>query len=441
MINCEVLVLGGGPGGRSAAIKCAESGMSTVLMEKEAPGDKNIRESYFAVKTLIEEVNAGIKDLNKLIGNLDHKAKTMEQVWQVKLERSGVDVYKGQGIIQDSLTVLLHPYTNAHNSQTRQFRFNQLIIATGSVPGSPVESIEIDEQRILTHSTAVKPEAITKIANSELTILGGDVEGCEFASLYNKLGAKVNILEKQDRIMPGCDLEISKYLTEQFRKDGINVFTNYEITESRDLPGNHILVTGKRIPNLPQGMENLQLETDSEQNILVDELGKTNYSHIYAVGDVIGGIHSANTAIMEGKTAALNICTTYQPKDFSCIPYVFFSSPEITGVGSRECDLREQGIPFTKSVINLQDNLRAQTLGYQRGFIKVLLSNNEAEQYVLGIHIIGDGISEQIHLPAAAYKSRIPVSELVNYHLPHPTMAELIITAIDRARTNSYDFS
>lgn len=425
MVKLDVLVLGGGPAGKASAIKCSQLGLNAGLIEQNAPGDVAIKESYFPVKVLIEKLKQDGNELEKTLNDLNERTSYAKTMWQQKLVQKGVKIYNGEAVIEDDMIVSVNG---------EKIQFDQLIIATGSLPGSPSANVKIDEKDIISHITAVKPEILKSLKGQDLTVLGGDVEGCEFATLFNLLGARVTVVEKLDRIMPKCDEEVSEYLAGSFTQAGIQVRTN--ISEPENF--NKLLVTGKRLPALPRGINKLGLTYNDDGFIMVDEKGKTNLPHIFAAGDIIGGIHSANAAILEGETAAANISGYWEIKDYSCIPYSFFCSPEITGVGQTEQELKKQGTPYTKGLVPFSENLRAQTLGFKRGFVKILVGQGKNENCLLGAHIIGDGVSELIHLPAAVYKGQMPVQELTKIYFPHPTMGEMVREAVHQALNQKF---
>ncbi|WP_290788543.1 FAD-dependent oxidoreductase, partial [Halomonas sp.] len=173
----------------------------------------------------------------------------------------------------------------------------------------------------------------------------------------------------------------------------------------------------------PKGIENLDLEKTADNFIKVDRYMKTSQESVYAVGDIIGGISSANAAILEGKAAAKNICGDKSAADYNGICYAFFTSPQLSGVGLREIDAKGKKISFSTKKAYFEDNFRTLTKGYERGFIKLIIDNEQ--DILLGAHFVGDEVSELTPLLALACKEKVSLAAIKELPLAHPTMSEI----------------
>ncbi len=451
-MNYQVVIIGGGPGGKACALKCADLGLSTAIVEKNYPGGDAINDGYFPLKVLISGEDERLGDRIEKAGSS----------WEDRLEKKGVHLFKGEAriIAQNSLEV-----DNGSNRQKLDTEFH--VIATGNTPVSPISGVQLDGKGLISYQDAMRESKTGTIKGDRIAIVGGDVEGCEFATFFKSRGKDVTIFEALANIMPLCDQETRDYLQSSFEKQGINVKTGAEIIDCSYKQGDgkvelalssgtkevfdRVLLTGASTPSLPAGVENLKLKYKADGFLQVnshfqaqakakaesEDEAEVEIDNIYGIGDVIGGITSANAAILEGKTTAINIAAridkNVQEKtgDYSAMPYVFFTNPQISAVGLREMDAVNKEIDYRTAKVDFRYNLRAQSLGYDRGFVKVLL--NPKENKILGVHLIGDSISELIPIATLAYSKGIAPEEVSSLPLPHPTMAELILEAIDEA--------
>ncbi|UMZ74809.1 dihydrolipoyl dehydrogenase family protein [Natranaerofaba carboxydovora] len=437
----DVTVIGGGPGGIACAVKSSKLGLKTALVEKNFPGGDAINEGYYPLKVLLS-------DDEKV---LPERIQNASFAWHDRLRKCGVDVIEGEAEVLDEGKIKIITSTHTQNIHTKN-----IVIATGNVPVSPVEGVKLDGQGFISYQHAMKESKAGELTGDKIAILGADVEGCEFASFFRSTGKDVSLFETLDRIMPLCDKDTGSYLYDSFVHHGIKIKTNtkvtncsYEKAQDNDRSNinnrkvklefensdpelfDRVLLTGKSIPKFPEGLDKLGISCKDDGYIKVDSKMKTSVDGIYAIGDVIGGITSANAAILEGRTAAVNISGIKKDIDYSTMPYVFFTNPQISAVGLREMDVISKEIPYKVGKIDFRYNLRALSLGYDRGFVKVLV--NPEENIILGIHIIGDNISELIPLSTLAYSKAISTYDITDLPLPHPIMGEIVLEAIEEA--------
>ena len=434
----DVVVIGGGPGGNACAVKSSKLGLKTALVEKNFPGGDPINEGYYPLKVLLSD------DENVL----PERVQKASFAWHDRLRKCSVEVIEGEAEVLDEGKIKIKTSTHIQKIYTKN-----IVIATGNVPVSPVEGVKIDGQGLISYQHAMKESKAGKLNGDKIAILGADVEGCEFASFFGSTGKDVTLFEALDRIMPLCDKDTGSYLYDSFIHQGIKVKTNTKVINCSYESGpdnnrnnrkvkiefekgepqlfDRVLLTGKSIPKFPEGLEKLGISYKDDGYIKVDSKMKTLVDGIYAIGDVIGGITSANAAILEGRTAALNIAGVNKDIDYSTMPYVFFTNPQISAVGLREMDVINKEIPYKVGKLDFKYNLRALSLGYDRGFVKVLISPEENK--ILGVHIVGDNISELIPLSTLVYSKAISTYDITDLPLPHPIMGELVLEAIEEA--------
>ncbi|NBG87756.1 dihydrolipoyl dehydrogenase family protein [Isachenkonia alkalipeptolytica] len=441
----DIIVIGGGPGGKACSIEAARRGLKVALVEKDGSGGNAIHQGYIPMKIMLDEMikNTIGKDPINLTESLKTLGVRMEKAkegWKRSLERAGVNSYYGEAeiISEQEVRVMV-------DGGTTTLMGGSLVVATGSKPSSPIAP-QLDEGRgIISYKEVLTGKWLSL---KDVVILGGNIEGCEFATLFNKMGARVRILELGDRIMPMCDLDQSQFLKEEFEKQGIEIKTNSTVTESQynkegklevhctnkvdgtseKLLSDALLVTGASKPVLPRGIEKLDLDRGENNTIKVNEYLETTQKGVYAIGDVTGGITSANAAILEGKTAAEIIAGQKNPVNYKGMSYVCFTDPQLSGVGLREIDARERQVNYQVKKAYFSENMRAISQGYEKGFIKILVDADK--QTILGVHLAGDDIAELIPIGALACRQDLPIEVIRDLPLAHPTMTEIINEAL-----------
>jgi dihydrolipoamide dehydrogenase len=307
-----------------------------------------------------------------------------------------------------------------------------IILATGSKPAS-LKGIELDGDRIGTSTEALSYEKIPKT----LVVIGGGYIGMEMGSVWNRLGAKVTVVEFLDRILPGTDSELATEALGIFKKQGIEFHLGKRVTAARAAKGSatvevdgmdpikaeRVLVAVGRVPYT----EGLDLDTvgiklDNKGRIPVEENFQTTADGIYAIGDVIEGPMLAHKAEEEGVAVAEQIVNGYGHVNYDVIPAVIFTEPEIAAVGRTEDELKEQNIPYRKGSFPFRANGRALSLGNTTGKVKVL-AHAETDR-VLGVHILGPRAGDLIAEAAAAMQFGASSEDIARTCHAHPTLAE-----------------
>ncbi len=428
MNSFDTAVIGGGPAGRACAEKLAAAGVRTALVEKSAPGGSAVNRGYFISKVLIsagERYGAEApQHLQDLIAGRKKRAKSS---WRSDLEEAGVEIFRGEASIPSANSIEIA------GENDFELEVENIVLATGSRPVSPLAFSRAESQRIITYEEIMAGDWLEV---DSVAIVGADVEGAEFASLYDRLGAGVTMIEQKERILPNTDSEIADFMRKNYDERGIEIETSttvedFEKRERKlllELDGGRIetevlILTGAQEPVLPELGAGLELEFNEEGFISRDRKMQTSQPGILAAGDVVGGMSSASAAISEGLAAADTILGEETEVDYLQIPYVFFCSPRVTGIGLREDDVIGEN-RFEVLSLSFAHNLRALAAGEEKGLAKLII--DEVEGTVAGAHLAGEGLEEVHGLLAAAVQEGIQLQRLAEMPLAHPTRSEII---------------
>ncbi|MGF9770641.1 dihydrolipoyl dehydrogenase [Bacillus wiedmannii] len=450
----KLVVIGGGPAGYVAAITAAQNGKDVFLIDEANLGGTCLNVGCMPTKSLLEsaEVHDVVRKANHYgitlnNGSISIDWKQMQarksqivtqlvQGIQYLMKKNKIKVIQGKAKFETDHRVRV---TNGNKEDVVDG--DQFIIAAGSEP-TELPFAPFDEKWILNSSHAMSLENIPK----SLLIVGGGVIGCEFASIYSRLGTKVTIVEMAPQLLPGEDKDIAQILKEKLESDGVEIFTgaalkglnNYKKQASFEYEGSiqqanpeYVLVSVGRKPRV----QKLDLEKAgvqfSNKGISVNEHMQTNVSHIYAAGDVIGGIQLAHVAFHEGTTAALHACGEDVKVNYHAVPRCMYTAPEIASVGLTEKDAREQygdiqigGFPFTA-------NGKALIIGEQTGKVKVIVEPKYQE--IIGISIIGPRATELIGQGTVMIHTEVTADIMRDYIAAHPTLSEAIHEALLQA--------
>jgi len=449
MKKYDLLIIGGGPGGYVAAIKGAQLGLSVGLIERDKVGGACLHKGCIPTKALIQSthvyelfkrskefgiVTKGVSAdfsgfhkrkqtiVNRLFGGVEHL-----------LKKNKVDVLKGTGQIVSPGKVLV----TDGNKTKEEVSAKNIIIATGS---SPVvfKGLPHDKENVLTSDDILEIKEIP----SSLLIIGGGSVGIEFAYIYNALGCEVTVIEVMDEILPTSDKDVGSALRRCLSKKGIKFYTQTELGhieikedsvvttvkkndgETETLQGEKVLLAMGRKPETEDlGLEALNLEYNG-RFINVDEDMQTSQSSIYAIGDITGPPLLAHLASAQGLLVAHNIAgADYPPINENTIPKVTYTNPQVASVGMTQeeaemadYDLKIARFPFIS-------NGKAQTIGEEEGFIKVITDKSSGE--ILGVHLIGHEVGELIGGMSLAMNLEATNLEVSANMFPHPTISEV----------------
>ncbi|PEC56780.1 dihydrolipoyl dehydrogenase [Bacillus cereus] len=450
----KLVVIGGGPAGYVAAITAAQNGKDVTLIDEADLGGTCLNVGCMPTKSLLEsaEVHDIVRKANYYGITLNEGSISVD--WkQIQVRKSQIVTQLVQGIqylmkknkiqvIQGKARFEMdHRVSVTHGDKETVVDGEQFIIAAGSEP-TELPFAPFDGKWILNSSHAMSLENIPK----SLLIVGGGVIGCEFASIYSRLGTKVMIVEMAPQLLPGEDEDIAEILKEKLESDGVEIFTgaalkglnNYKKQASFEYEGNiqeanpeYVLVSVGRKPRV-QGLDLEKAGIQfSNKGIAVNEHMQTNVSHIYAAGDVIGGIQLAHVAFHEGTTAALHASGEDMKVNYHAVPRCIYTSPEIASVGLNEKDAREQYGDIQIGEFPFTANGKALIIGEQTGKVKVIVEPKYQE--IIGISIIGPRATELIGQGTVMLHTEVTADIMRGYIAAHPTLSEAVHEALLQA--------
>ena len=447
MTHYDLVVIGSGPGGEGAAMMAAKNGLKTAVVERHFDvgggcthwGTIPSKALRHAVKTLsdiqqeplLREFRSALRlsfpDL------LARASRVIEQ--QVALrrrfyERNQVPVLAGSARFLDAETLEI-----ASGGGAQRLRAKHVVIAAGSRPYRPPE---LD----FSHPRVRDADTILQLRQSPLsvTIYGAGVIGCEYASIFVKLGCKVNLVNTQDRLLSFLDDEIAEALSYHLREQGVIVRNNEQyarlearaddvvlhLKSGRRIKSDLLLWANGRTGNSDGlGLETLGLPPNSRGQISVDEHYRTAQPNIYAVGDIAGPPALASAAYDQGRYAVEHLLTgSGSPERFKLLPSGIYTIPEISSVGRTERELQEAGVPYEMGHAQFKSLARAQMTGETVGMLKILFHPETLE--ILGVHCFGDNASEIVHIgqTTMASASLNNLRYFINTTFNYPTMAE-----------------
>ncbi|EMA6342942.1 dihydrolipoyl dehydrogenase [Bacillus cytotoxicus] len=451
----KLVVIGGGPAGYVAAITAAQNGKEVVLVEEGALGGTCLNVGCMPTKSLLEsaEVHDIVKHAPTFGVNIlkDHIVVDWRQMQNRKqmivqqlvqgiqylMKKNKIKVLKGKAHFQTD-----HRLHIIQEGKEETLDADQFIIASGSEP-IELPFAPFDGEWILNSSDIMSLDHIP----SSLLIVGGGVIGCEFASIYSRLGTKVTIVEMANQILPGEDEDIANILRGKLENDGVEVYTEtvlkgLNLHKKQALFENekgffeqnpeYVLVSVGRRPRVNElNLEQAGIEFSSK-GISVNEHMQTNVSYIYAAGDVIGGIQLAHVAFHEGATAALHACGKETKVNYHAVPRCMYTAPEIASVGLTEKTARNQyGGDILVGEFPFTANGKALILGEQIGKVKVIVEPRYQE--IIGISIVGPRATELIGQGTVMLHTEVTADIMRDFIAAHPTLAEAIHEALLQA--------
>jgi dihydrolipoamide dehydrogenase len=444
-MECDVAVLGGGPGGYTAAIRAAQLGANTVCIEKEPElGGTCLRIGCIPTKAWVQTAHS-IKEAEETFGKLgvqvgaptldfaaanawkDGVSKQMTNGVASLFKTNGVEWVKGSGRFKDSHTFAV--------DGAEDVAFQQAIVATGSYPlRPPIEGL--DSSRVVDSTGLLEQTQVPK----RLVVLGGGIIGCEFASIFGRFGSEVTIIEMLAQLIPQEDVDAAKELAKQFGRRGIAVHLDSRCDRVEDtgealrvhyngdqsVECDLMLVATGRGPTVENlGLEDVGVEFDPRKGIAADERRRTTAQHIYAVGDCAGYWQLAHTAFREGEVAAENAMGHEAVVDNRGVPRPIYTDPEIAGVGLTEAEAREQhGEDVAVGVFPWVANARAVMQNDTVGWVKSIHETRYGE--LLGIVMVGPHVTDLIEAGTVALDAEATVETVADGMTAHPTLSEAI---------------
>ena len=463
MTKFDVAIIGSGPGGYVAAIRCVQLGMKTALIEKYStlggtclnvgciPSKALLDSSHHyedAVKHFGEhgiDIDGTVKvNLEKMIARKQAVVDQTTAGLDFLMKKNDITVFQGLGSFLNKNTVAIAKADGS--SETIEAK--HVIIATGSKPNN-LPFIDIDKERIITSTEALKLKEVPK----HMIVVGGGVIGLELGQVYSRLGAEVTVVEYMDRIIPTMDSGLSKELGKVFKKSKIKILTSHQVTavtrqndvvklkatdntgKEIELTGDYCLVSVGRKPYT----EGLNLEAagvgmDERGRVAVNGHLQTNVDNIYAIGDVVQGAMLAHKAEEEGAFVAETIAGQKPHIDYNLIPNVVYTWPEVAAVGKTEEQLKVEGVDYKTGQFPMRALGRSRASNDLDGFVKILADSTTDE--VLGVHIIGARAADLIAEAVVAMEFRASAEDISRMSHAHPTFAEAIKEAALAATEN-----
>ncbi len=461
MSSYDVAVIGSGPGGYVAAIRCAQLGFKTAIIEKESLGGTCLNVGCIPSKALLDsshhyydavnhfkehgiEIDAPKVNFTQMVtrkqGVIDQTVSGIKYL----MDKNKIDVYVGTGAFKDAT----HIVVTAADGSTQEIESKNTIIATGSV-SSELPFAPTDKTRIITSTEALALPEVPK----HLIVIGGGVIGLELGSVYLRLGSDVTVVEYADRVIPGMDGALSKELTKVLKKQGMKFYTSTGVTsvvnngndvtlkatskkgEELEITGDYALVAvGRRAFTGSLGLQNVGVEVDERGRVKTNGHLQTNVSNIYAIGDVVAGAMLAHKAEEEGVLVAEQLAGQKPHINYNLIPGVVYTWPEVAGVGQTEEQLKEAGVEYKSGSFPFKALGRARASMDTDGFVKVLADKNTDE--ILGMHIIGARAADLIAEAVTAMEFRASAEDLTRMSHAHPTFSEAIKEAALAATAN-----
>ena len=445
----DVAVIGGGPGGYVSAIRAAQAGMKTVLIEKDKLGGTCLNRGCIPTKSLLQSAktfdnakNAALFGIN--VGNLsfDYEKIISRKDDVVSKLRRGIEyLVKGNGCtLVSGMAKFVDKNTLEISGTGEKIKFQKAIIATGSYPAMPPIP-GIDKAGILNSDTFLD----LKKYPSSAVIVGGGVIGIEFATFLNTLGSDVTVVEMMPGILAGIDEEIAMAQQRKLEKRGVKFYLNSKVTgfdksdsgsvcnfeyESKPMATAAdiiIMAAGRRANTADLNLE--QIGVKSERGfITVDDSCRTTVDNIYAIGDANGKVMLAHAASHQGIIAAENCAFNASKKaDFTLVPSCVYTEPEIAVVGKNEKKAQQEGIQYKVGRFDVSVNGKSMVMGEVEGFIKIISDEKTGE--ILGMQIYAPHATDMISEATASIKLESTVAELGSTIHPHPTVNEIVMEA------------
>jgi dihydrolipoamide dehydrogenase len=457
MASYDVIFIGGGPAGYVGALRCAQLGLSTAVVEREGLGGTCVLWGCIPAKALLESASLAMKvkkgkEFGVDVGEvkLDYGA-AMKRSRAVATQNSkGVEFLfkrgkitwiRGTGRLAGKNAVSVKP---AEGKEEKHEAKKAIVISTGSrVKGLPQAGLELDRKMVLSSDEALTIES----APESLVIVGAGAVGCEFADVFNAFGSQVTLIEALPRLLPLEDEDCSTELAKAFRKRKIDVVTSARISdvkvgkssvtmsveaggEKKKIEADRVLVAAGRAPNVEDlGLEDAGVKLTDKGFIAVNERLETSAKGIYAIGDVVGAPMLAHKGSREGHVLADMLAgQPTHPINYGNIPNATYCHPEVASIGLTEQQCKEQKLDYKVGKFPFSASGRARTSGETDGFVKIIRDSKYGE--ILGAHIIGAHATEMIHELVVARENEFTVEEIDLAIHAHPTLSEGIAEAV-----------
>jgi dihydrolipoamide dehydrogenase len=451
----DIVIIGGGPGGYVAAIRAGQLGKSVTVVERDKVGGTCLNYGCIPSKGLLSitdyyskiqkagkwgiDVGNVAVDLSKMMDWKDEMVKGVVGGVHLLFKGNRVELLKGEGEIVKPGEVAVR-----NNGESQVIQAQSIIVATGSVP-IQLPHIPFNHKEVIDSTDALDLREIPKTFG----VIGGGYVGLEIATVFNRLGSKVTVIELQDTILPGMELELSKQALRSLKKQGMEILLNTKVeqaditadgrvelvmtgteggSEEKRMNFDKVLVSvGRKALSRKAGLEKLSLQLDNGQNIRVNERLETGIPGIYAIGDVAGHQQLAHKASREGTILVEALSGHSSTMSWRVVPYCVFIEPELAGVGMTEEEAKGAGHEVKVGRFPFRASGRARSVDETEGMVKVI-ADQETDD-LLGVHIFGSHASEMIAEAAVAMEMEATAEDLASTIHVHPTFSESVMEA------------
>ncbi|MER8800241.1 dihydrolipoyl dehydrogenase [Mesorhizobium sp. M0998] len=451
----DVVIIGSGPGGYVCAIKAAQLGLKTAVVEKNPTfggtclnigcipskallhASEMFAEAGHSFEALGVEIGAPKLNLGKMMAHKDATVTANVNGVAFLFKKNKIDSFRGTGKVAAAGKVSV----TSDDGKVEEIETKNIVIATGSdVAGIPGVKVDFDEKVIVSSTGALSLDKVP----GHLVVVGGGVIGLELGSVWARLGAKVTVVEFLDTILGGMDGEVSKQFQRLLSKQGFEFRLGAKVTgvakakkgatvtfepvkggAAETIEADAVLIaTGRRAYSDALGLKEAGVDVDERGRVKTDGHLRTNVPGIYAIGDVIAGPMLAHKAEDEGVAVAETIAGQAGHVNYDVIPSVVYTTPEIATIGKTEEELKKAGIDYKAGKFPFSANGRARAMLHTDGFVKILA--DKASDRVLGVHIVGFGAGEMIHEAAVLMEFGGSSEDLARTCHAHPTMSEAV---------------
>ncbi len=455
MSDFDLVVIGGGPGGYVCAIRAAQLGLNTAVVERDRMGGECLNYACIPSKTLInvaklyEKVLNGsrygikVEDINVDFSLLQQWRQNVVNTLTSGVEQlckgNGVTMIKGEAIFVDKNTIAVR-----QENGSREITFNKAVVATGSKP-LELPNVKYDGEVVIGSKEALQLQSLPE----HLVVIGGGVVGMEIACLYSKLGSKVTVVELMDQLIPGYDADVARTLQRLCEKRNISIHLTSKVTEVvvKGQSASLQIDTGKEVLNIQAdkvllsvgrrprsdgiGLERVGVEVDGKGFIKTDARMVTTVDNIFAIGDVRAPPMLAHKASKEGIVAAEVAAGLPSEAMWKTVPDAIFTDPEIASAGLTESMARASGLDVISTRFPFAALGRALTAGETDGFVKVVW--DKVSKRVVGVQVIGPSASDMISEAALAIEMGATIDDIALTIHPHPTFPEALMEAAEAA--------
>lgn len=449
MIEFDIAVIGGGPGGYAAAIRGAQRGAKVCLVESAAVGGTCLNRGCIPTKALYSSahllqqlrqaaehglmVSEPLVDFPRMLARKDAVVAKLVGGIEQLLKGWGVEVFRGQGMLEGPGRVRIR-----RDDVLGHIRAKTIILATGSIPVRP-DSLAVDGKNVLTSDEIL----VMKELPESLLIIGGGYIGCEFAAIFATLGTKVTLVEQLPQLLTGSDRQAVREVEKSFVELGVKLHFGTSVqslavgesaatallSSGESLQISKVLVAVGRLPNSTTlGLEQAGVATENGA-IVVDGGMRTNVPGIFAIGDVTGGVQLAHVASHQARVAVANALGDNEQIDLGVLPSVVFTFPELAQVGQTEEQCKAGGLEIEVGRFSLQASSKALCDGEARGQVKLVAGKQDGR--ILGVTVVGAGASSLIAEAALAMQQGMSATALAAVIHAHPTLPEALMEAAE----------